>query len=298
MTDLPVIIEVAVNGGTTRARNPHVPKSPAEIAADGALCLRAGASIIHSHIEDLDLRGDAAAARYGEGFRPLLREFPEAICYPTVINAEGWEERQGHLRWLVKEKLAGMGAFDPGSMNYGLGQQDGLPAQDFPYVNSYSDMHGVFARFSEFGLGASMGIYDGSYARAALAWHKAGKLPKGSFVKFYFGGTYDFLTGAQGAVSFGLPPTRKALDAYLEMFEGSNLPWAVAVLGGDVSESGLTRLALERGGHVRVGLEDFCGERAPANIELVQAVVALCRHVGRPIATPEQARAILGFPGR
>jgi hypothetical protein len=52
-----------------------------------------------------------------------------------------------------------------------------------------------------------------------------------------------------------LPPTRAALDAYLEMLDGASLPWAVAVIGGDVIASGLARLALERGGHLRVGLE-------------------------------------------
>ena len=47
------------------------------------------------------------------------------------------------------------------------------------------------------------------------------------------------------------------------MLDGCDLPWAVAVIGGDVVGSGLARLALERGGHVRVGLEDYAGPRTP-----------------------------------
>ena len=52
-------------------------------------------------------------------------------------------------------------------------------------------------------------------------------------------------TGASG-VTFGLPPTVRALEAYLEMLEGSGLPWSVAVIGGDIVACGLARAALER----------------------------------------------------
>ena len=55
-----------------------------------------------------------------------------------------------------------------------------------------------------------------------------------------------------GGAGFGLPPTNKALDAYLEMLEGTDLPWAVAVIGGDVLETGLAQRAIDMGGHVRV----------------------------------------------
>jgi uncharacterized protein (DUF849 family) len=97
-------------------------------------------------------------------------------------------------------------------------------------------------------------------------------------------------------VGFGLPPTRRSLDAYLAMLEGHDLPWAVAVIGGDVVESGLARLALERGGHVRVGLEDYAGPRTPSNAELVREVVSLAAAVGRPVATTAEAAHILGLP--
>ena len=49
-TDQPVVIEVALNGGTPRERNPTVPRSMEEIVADGVACLDAGASIIHTHL--------------------------------------------------------------------------------------------------------------------------------------------------------------------------------------------------------------------------------------------------------
>jgi 3-keto-5-aminohexanoate cleavage enzyme len=74
------------------------------------------------------------------------------------------------------------------------------------------------------------------------------------------------------------------------------LPWGVAILGGDILDTPIARAALERGGHLRVGLED--DPLGPPNVEQVQKAVALCAEVGRPLATPEQAREMLGMPAR
>ena len=104
-------------------------------------------------------------------------------------------------------------------------------------------------------------------------------------IKLYFG----------DRLPFGLPPTEASLDAYLAMLEGSGLPWLVAVLGGDVIGCGLARLALERGGHLRVGLEDYAGERTPSNVELVEEAAALIERSGRRVATAREARALLGL---
>ena len=82
------------------------------------------------------------------------------------------------------------------------------------------------------------------------------------------------------------------------MLCGTSLPWAVAVIGGDVTACGMARLALERGGHVRVGLEDYAGPRTPTNAELVAEVVALARAAGRSVATPAQAARLLSLPAR
>jgi 3-keto-5-aminohexanoate cleavage enzyme len=77
------------------------------------------------------------------------------------------------------------------------------------------------------------------------------------------------------------------------MLEGSGLTWLVNVYGGDVAASGMAKLALEMGGHVRVGLEDYAGERTPSNPELVEEVVELAQKAGRRIATPKEAVALL-----
>ena len=101
----------------------------------------------------------------------------------------------------------------------------------------------------------------------------------------------------RGSLGFGMFPTEPCLNAYLSMLEGTGLEWSVAVLGGDSVGSGFARLALEKGGHLRVGLEDFYqGERTPSNTELLEEAVSLCDEVGRPVATSAEARELLGLP--
>jgi uncharacterized protein (DUF849 family) len=78
------------------------------------------------------------------------------------------------------------------------------------------------------------------------------------------------------------------------MLGDSAIPWAIAVIGGDALEAPITRTALERGGHLRVGLEDDA--EATDNVVLVERAAALCAEVGRPVATLGQAERILALP--
>jgi uncharacterized protein (DUF849 family) len=293
----PVIIEAAINGATPKARNAHVPLAPDEIAADALRCMAAGAAIVHNHIDDFSLSGAAAAARYLAGWRPVVRERPDAILYATVAIGGSIAERFAHHTVLAESGLMRMGVFDPGSVNLGAAGDDGLPGpMQFVYENNYADIRYVADLLAACRLGPSVSIFEPGFLRTALVYHRAGKLPRGAFIKLYFGGDQGYLGGPPTGVTFGLPPTAKALDAYLEMLNGCDLPWAVAVIGGDVVASGLARLALERGGHVRVGLEDHAGPRTPANVELVEEVVALARAAGRPLATPADAARLLALP--
>jgi uncharacterized protein (DUF849 family) len=292
----PLIIEAALNGATSKKRNPHVPTSPDEISADGLACLEAGAAIIHTHIEGFTLTGAAAAERYAAGWRDMLEKRPDAIVYGTVAGGADPETRFGHYRLLAERGVMHMGAFDPGSVNLCATGVDGLPGEpSFVYQTSYRDVDALAGILRQTGLGASVAVYEPGFLRATIAYHKAGRLPSGTFVKFYFGGPHSFVDGGLGGLTFGLPPTEKALAAYLEMLEGTGLHWAVAVPGGDVATTPLTRLAIREGGHVRVGLEDFAGARTPRNAELVSEIVDLARSMGRPVASPAEAARVLGL---
>lgn len=296
----PVIIEAAINGVTPKTRNPNSPREPEEIAEVALACIAAGARIIHNHIDDLSITGLPAASRYTAGWVDVLKTHPDAIICPTLTVATDPDEAVAHLAPCAQGGAL-MAPLDPGSENICDTGPDGLPGEKrFLYINSFELIDRSVRALGEAGLGPSVAIYEPGFLRMVLAYHRAGKLPKGTLLKFYFGGDYDLIAsdpdaGRSGrrAVSFGLPPTRKALDAYLEMIEGTGLPWAIAVLGGDSCEGELAPYALERGGHLRVGLEDFAGPEQPDNVELVNRAVALAKAAGRPIATFAQAREML-----
>lgn len=293
----PVIIEVALNGVTSRRQNPNVPVTPEEIARAGARCIEAGAAIVHQHDDPSTFHDPGGMAeRSLAAYRPLLRAHPDAIVYPTAnFRGATGTERWAHHELLAEQLPAeGLGPLrmalvDPGSVNLGGAAPDGTPVGGFVYANSFDDIRVQMEGSGRIGAGPSIACFEPGFVRVVLAYQRAGRLPAGAFVKLYF---------SAGTPLFGLPPTTWALDAYLHLLEGANLPWAVAVLGGDVVGCGLARQALERGGHLRVGLEDFADPdgRTPTNAELVAEAAALAADVGRPVATCRQAAALLGLP--
>ncbi len=292
---VPVIIEAALNGGTTKRKNPHVPRDVDEIVASGLACLEAGAAIVHNHNDEPVVGGTSgrhATEPYAAAWRRILQQRPDALLYPTMASGgphTNIRERYRHIEELNAAGLTWLGLIDPGSVNLGGLDAEGVPAaSELVYQNTYADARYMMDYCREHRLAPSISIFEPGFLRLALAYHAAGRLPPGALIKLYFGGR---------APGFGLPPTRPGLEAYLAMLEGTGLPWSVAVLGGDVTQ-GLAQLALERGGHIRVGLEDYDGPRQPRNEELVAEAVALVRAAGREVATPDRAAEILGVPTR
>src|SRR2546428_580964 len=256
----PVIIEAAINGVTAPERNPAVPRSPAEIAADAVRCLAAGAAIVHSHNAEFALDGARAAERYLEAWRPVLRERPDAIFYPTAGAGVTIAERYAHEALLAEAGVLRMGLVDPGSVNLGGADEHGLPLPtEYVYVNSYRDIHYQVELCTRFRLGPSISIFEPGFLRVALAFQRARRLPSGALVKLYFGGDEGYLGGT--GVTFGLPPRAPRPEAYLALLEGCDPPWSVAGLGGGGIASGLARLALEPGGPPRGGPADHAGRR-------------------------------------
>lgn len=302
MAQAPVIIEAAINGTTTKERNPNAPRLPDEIAADALACLAAGAAVVHNHIDVVAVAGEESAARYLEGWRPVFEERPEALLYPTTNFGPGVEGAYSHMAPLAASGWLRIGIIDPGSVNLGGVDADGLPeAPGFVYANSFGDIRHQAAVCAGSRLGPSMAIFEPGWLRTALTWHRAGRLPRGAMVKLYFGGDAGYVTSVaqqHGGAPFGLPPTEKALDAYCELLEGCDLPWSVAVIGGDLFDTPVARMALERGAHLHVGLEDYAGPGTPTNAELVERAVALCGEVGRPVASCDEATEIMDLPRR
>ena len=291
MNDTPVIIEVAINGATTYDRNPNTPRTSEAIAADAIACIAGGAAIVHNHVGVMGQGIDATVGAYLESWRDVFATRPDALIYPTVDFQDG-RISYDHLRPLAETGLLKIGLCDPGSVNLGSIGPNG-PQGSFVYANSFDLIGATLDLHAELGLGPSLAIYEPGFLRATLAFMQAGRLPRGAMAKLYFA-TERGLSGA----AFGLPPTMAALDAYHELLQGCGIPWAVSVAGGDVVSSPVGRAAVERGGHLHIGLEFHAGDRTPTNLELLQEAVALCESVGRRIATPAEAAELLDLPRR
>jgi uncharacterized protein (DUF849 family) len=287
-----VMIEVALNGVTSPRRNPRVPATVETQAADALACIDAGATIIHTHAPDLVVDAESAAAQYADAFRPAVEQRPGVVCYPTVGFGDTMEDRYRHVELLRDMKLARQGALDTGSVNLGGTGPDGLaPPSDFVYTNSFRSIRYQMQTCADLGVGASIAVYEPGFLQVVLAYARQGALPAGTLVKFYFAGG-GYLGG--GDPLWGAPPIIEALDLFLAMRGDAPFAWAVAVLGGSLLDTPIARAALERGGHLRVGIEDW--DTGPANVEQVDAAVALCNEVGRPIATIADTEQLLGLP--
>jgi uncharacterized protein (DUF849 family) len=290
-TDVPVIIEAALNGVTSRQRNANVPATAEEQAKDALACVDAGATVIHTHAPNIVVPPEAAADQYAIAFRPVVEEHPGVICYPTTGIGPTIEDRYGHVELLDDMGLVRAGFVDTGSVNLGGTGADGLPPNSsYVYTNTFADIAYKMDTCRARGLGPSIAIFEPGFLQVVLAYHEAGALPPGTLVKLYFAAG-GYLT--PGRALWGVPPIPEGLDLYLAMLGDTSIPWAIAVVGGDALDAPITRLALERGGHLRIGLED--DSEAPDNRVLVERAAELCEQVGRRAATLAEAETILAF---
>lgn len=288
----PLIIEAAINGATSKEKNPHVPRTVDEIVESAFACLEAGAAIVHNHNDEPNVGGSGrhASEPYAAAWSRILQHHPDALLYPTYAGGgphTNVRERYAHIDELRLAGLLRLPLLDPGTVNFDGLDPEGTPGiGDGVYQTTFGDVRWMMDYCREHRLAPSISIFEPGWLRLALAYHARGELPRGTMIKLYFGG---------GRPLFGLPPTQRSLEAYLAMLEGTGLPWLVAVLGGDVT-GGLAQLAIEHGGHVRVGLEDYDGPRQPRNEDLVREVVELAEAAGRPVATPREAAGVLDLP--
>jgi len=299
LADKPVILECAINGSTTKAKNPFAPETYEEQTAEIIRCLDAGATIVHSHSNQPNEDAQAAAAAYKKVYEPVWKKHPYAILYatanfdPVVYNKtrRTWPSNVqcGHHRILAEAGLANMVLFDTGVVPLAGYDNKGKPYPDssfFWYGFWPDDWQMIMDICNDLGTGTSISVFEPGWMKNVLAMVKAGTLPRGSKLNIYF---------APDGVAAMAPPIPEALELYLKMMEGLDLKWSVGSIGEpSIMDTPLAQMALERGGSFRVGLEDW--GTGPSNLDQIQRAKELINAVGRPIVTGAEAIEYLDIP--
>jgi 3-keto-5-aminohexanoate cleavage enzyme len=273
--ELPVVVTVApVGAEVTRAENPALPHTPAEIAADVAACAEAGASVCHLHVREED--GSPSSRR--ELFEEAIALIREQTTIVTMVSTGGavWMSIDERITGLeARPDLAGV---ETGSMNFG----------EDPLVTVPADARRVVERATGLGIGLEAEMFDVGHVVSAVRMVERGELPPPLRANLVFG------------VPGGIDAAPEALAAMLRpLAPGTH--WSITAVGRHQRRI-LALAILHGGGGVRVGFEDGVylrrGVLAASNAELVADACELVRTLGRRPATIDEARELLACPVR
>jgi 3-keto-5-aminohexanoate cleavage enzyme len=267
----PLIITCAPVGAEVRPdQTPYLPYTP-ELLGETARAVReAGGSILHVHCRNDDGTNTHSVERFREARDAIVAQSDLIVQFSTG-GAIGMtpEERSS-----VLELRPEMATLTCGSVNFG----------DDIFENSFPIMRGILKKMNEFGVRPELEIFDKGHISNArrLARERLLSFPQ----------HVDLVLGVPG----GLEATVQNLcDLVDDLPEGCT--WSVAGIGRQQLPMAVAAIAM--GGHVRVGLEDnlyYSRGRLARNEELVARVTRIAAEAGRPVATPNQARKLLGLP--
>ena len=269
-----LIITVAPTGSVpTKDMNPHLPVTPEEIAESAIRCRKAGASLIHVHARDAKGKPTLAPQVFAR-IHSLVSERTDLIVQISTGGRAGMdpEERAAAVRSIRPE----MASLTTGSMNF----------PDRVYANSFELIELLAKTMRAAGTKPEMEIFEPGMITNAQTLVTKGLATEPLH--------FDFVLGSRGS----LPATARNLLHLSETIpEGST--WTVAGIGR--WQLPMAVLAIVMGGHVRVGLEDnlyYRKGQLATNEQLVARIARISAEAGRSVASPEEARQILGLPGR
>ena len=276
-SDAPVVIQCAVTGSQPAdpERRPQLPITPAAIVDEALAAWRAGAAVIHLHAREEDGTPTQDRAAYAQLVDGLRERGCEAILNLSCGTAAGRAERDE--RYACLELEPEMGSLDCGTINFG----DRIFEGDVPFLRRMAEA------FRAHGVAPELECFDTGYVGLALQLREEGLLDDPLRVQF--------VVGIPGT---GVPATIAQVEHLRRLLPADAL-WSVCAIGR--AQLPLNTYCLIAGGHVRTGLEDnlHYARGVPAtNASLVERIVRLAGELGRPVATPDEARELLGLPSR
>lgn len=269
-----VILTVAVCGAIpTKSDNPNLPTQPAEIAQSVIECYEAGASVAHIHVRDDQDRSSMSIEKFEETVHLIRRAKCPILLNLTTSGAIGASDEDRMLPFMkLKPDLA---SFDAGTMNW---------MNSSVFLNEPAFLEKLGLRMQEYNVKPEIEIFDMGMLNTALYYERKGILK----APLHF----QICLGAPGGMKADVENLLYVVNHLPE-----NCTWGTFGIGKGAMEVTLAALAL--GGGIRTGFEDNIyynyGELATSNAQFVERIKRLVEESNKSIATPDEARAILGL---
>jgi 3-keto-5-aminohexanoate cleavage enzyme len=286
-----LVVEVALNEQTAKTINPHVPITPEELAADALAAAAEGAAMVHFHARDPRTGRELASGYdvYTTTIRMINEERPDLLVNVPYGHGTSPRERFDHVAALADDPTVHVGAavIDPGSVNFSFFDAvAGAVVGDHTFTVSNAEFEYFLDLCGRRGLQCGIVVREPGQVRLSVAAHRAG----------WTSGMLVFKIHLSDDALWGVPPSEDAYDVYTRLVP-DEIPYTYMSYTNGPSHWPMTRLAIARGAHVRVGIGDHAVETDGTrltNAEAVRRVVDLATASGRSPAAPDEAREILG----
>lgn len=270
----PCIICVAITGSLpTKENNPAVPITIEEQIESTQAAFEAGASIAHCHVRDAAGKPTSDPERFA-----ALKEGLEKHCPGMIIQlSTGGRSGAGQERGGMLPLRPDMASLSVGSNNF--------PTR--VYENPPALVDWLASEMLTYNVKPEIEAFDLSHMVQATRMQADGRLKGPLYVQFVMG------------VKNAMPPDEPIFDFYIETLKrlSPDAQWCAAGIGP--AQLTINEWAIRKGGHTRTGLEDNVrldrDRLAPSNAALVARAADLCAKYDRPVASWQQARAILGL---
>ena len=299
-----VIVSCAITGSIhTPSMTPHLPITPKRIAEGAIGAAEAGAAIVHLHARDPEDGRPSSDPDVFARFLPEIHESSDVIINITTGGGHGMslEERTAAARRFRPELCS----LNMGSMNFGLFpaldrgrefQHEWEPAylemtRDFIFKNTYKDIESIVSDLGADGTRFEFECYDVNHLYNLAFFLEKGIVKPPLFVQTVLG-----ILGGIGTDPEDLLHMKRTADRLF----GGDYVWSVLAAGRH--QTRLVTMGAILGGNVRVGLEDSVylakGVLAESNAQQVEKMVRILGELSLEIATPDEARQMLGLKGR
>ncbi len=270
----PCILCVAITGSVpTKAANPAVPTTISEQIESTHEAYEAGASICHAHVRNADETPSSDPEKFAALQEGLKKHCPDMIIQFSTGGRSGAGQERGGMLSLRPD----MASLSVGSNNF--------PTR--VYENPPQLVDWLASEMQAYDIKPEIEAFDLSHIHKAAEMNSDGRIPGQLYVQFVMG------------VKNAMPADRETFDFYIKTLNrlAPDAQWCAAGIGPN--QIVLNEWAISSGGHTRAGLEDNVrldrDTLAPSNAALIQRAVSLCDKYERPVATPAQAREILGL---